>query len=222
MRHVITEKQARAITGGRTPLVPVEYEEAIKALGACLTLDEAKYWNDKADALAAWAKIYRSDEARRKAAQLKLHAYRRMGQLAEDLRPSGKTRFNDSGKILGPAPGSKSLLMEQGFNRDQAEYMRALSRLPETDFSKIATREDVPTPRRAARYLARDDPQFRLLASAYSNILSCIRASKASDVAAKITSNLEQSNRWKKTSIEISEWMDELHQHLTRPDQGNR
>lgn len=56
MNSVITAEQAKKITGGRTPLVPVEYEAAVKSLQACATLDEAKYWSDKSDALAAWAK----------------------------------------------------------------------------------------------------------------------------------------------------------------------
>jgi hypothetical protein len=51
MQQVITAKQARQITGGRTPLVPVVYEDALKALGECLSLDDAKVWDNKADAL---------------------------------------------------------------------------------------------------------------------------------------------------------------------------
>lgn len=49
MQSVISAAEAKKITGGRTPLVPVEYETAITALQACVTLDETKYWSDKAD-----------------------------------------------------------------------------------------------------------------------------------------------------------------------------
>lgn len=51
MKAVISSEQARQITGGRTPLVPVEFETAVKALKACTQIDEAKYWSDKASAL---------------------------------------------------------------------------------------------------------------------------------------------------------------------------
>lgn len=84
MSTVITEQQARQITGGRKPLVPVEYEAACNALAQCVDLDEAKYWSDKADALAAWAKIYRDDRISAQAKRLKLKAYRRMGELAAE------------------------------------------------------------------------------------------------------------------------------------------
>lgn len=90
MQQVISAEQARKITGGRTPHVPVEYETAINALVACRSIDEAKYWSDKSDALAAWAKIYHSDKAAREAKALKLWAFRRMGQLAAELRPNYK------------------------------------------------------------------------------------------------------------------------------------
>lgn len=65
--------------------MPVEYEEACKALAACATIDEGKYWSDKADALAAWAKIYKSDEAAIAARRLKLQAFRRMGEIATQM-----------------------------------------------------------------------------------------------------------------------------------------
>src|SRR5208282_4621524 len=90
---VLTKEEAKRITKGRTPLVPVEYETAITALTECAHLDEAKYWDNKADALAAWAKIYHSDECARKAKMLKMHAYRRMGQLAGELRPKMPVRI---------------------------------------------------------------------------------------------------------------------------------
>lgn len=65
--------------------MPVEYEAACKALAACESIDEGKYWSDKADALAAWAKIYKSDEAAVAARRLKLMAFRRMGELASAM-----------------------------------------------------------------------------------------------------------------------------------------
>lgn len=57
--------------------MPVVYADAVKALEACATMDEAKYYSDKSEALAAWAKIYGSQEDRKAAARLKLHAYAR-------------------------------------------------------------------------------------------------------------------------------------------------
>src|ERR1700689_1121318 len=111
MQQVITREQAKQITRGRTPMVPLEYEEAVKALASCLTFDEAKYWSDKASALAAWAKIYHSHEIDRKAKMLRLHAYRRMAELAQDIQ-----KQNGKGRI-------RTILEEQGLSVTEARQI---------------------------------------------------------------------------------------------------
>jgi hypothetical protein len=68
------------------------YEEACNALARCVDLDEAKYWSDKADALAAWAKIYHDTKIEDQARKLKAKARRSMALLAEALRPTKKTQ----------------------------------------------------------------------------------------------------------------------------------
>ena len=120
MNAVLTREVARQITRGRTPLVPVEYETAVKSLQACIDLNDAKYWDDKADALAAWAKIYRSDETLRKAKMLKLHAFRRMGELAGELKPLK----NDKG---GRQPGAIRALTDVGLSHNSAIAARRLA-----------------------------------------------------------------------------------------------
>lgn len=141
MQQVITAKQAREITGGRKPLVPVVYEEAVKALGECLTLDDAKHWDNKADALAAWAKIYHDDKVARQAKALKLHAYRRMGQLAEEMRPPYKAKRGH----IGPEPGPRMLLQEHGLSHGKARAARALARMSDAKFTDILKHPRAPT-----------------------------------------------------------------------------
>lgn len=126
MQAVITKAQARAITRGREPHVPVEYEQAVTALQACLTLDETKYWSDRADALAAWAKIYGNDQAGRKAKMLKLHAYRRMGILAAELCPPGSRKMG-VGNGKGSLPGPRALLESHGLSTAAADAARTLA-----------------------------------------------------------------------------------------------
>lgn len=138
MQTVITMQQAKKITGGRTPLVPVQYETALRALSECISLDEAKVWSDKADALAAWAKIYRSNDAERKARALKLHAYRRMAQLAKELRPTKPGPFGD-----GPA---KLLQREHGFTKTQAACVLAVGNAPKSSFERMASSPNPPSP----------------------------------------------------------------------------
>lgn len=123
-----------------TPIIPVQYDTAVRALAECVSLDEAKLWSDKADALAAWSKIYSHDEAGIAAKRLKLHAYRRIGLLAAELRPQ---RHNDSGRKL---PGPKSLLREHGFPPVTQHKIGVIAKLPQAKFDALITGENVPTP----------------------------------------------------------------------------
>lgn len=128
--QVLTIEQAREITHGRTPLLPYEYEEAISALAACTQIDEAKYWDNKADVLAAWSKIYHSEEIMRKARVLKLHAYKRMAVLAKQINSDTPAKF----------------LKEQGFTAKEAQNIRAVGRSSDEDFNRAVSSKHVPTP----------------------------------------------------------------------------
>lgn len=98
----------------KTIAMPVVYEDACKALVACTTLDEAKYYSDKSDALAAWAKIYKSDEAAMAAKRLKLHAYRRMSELAEEIAATLSSRPKSAGKAPCIVAGCDSISVARG------------------------------------------------------------------------------------------------------------
>jgi hypothetical protein len=139
----------------RAPM-PVEYDRAIKALEACLSLDETKVWNNAADALAAWAKIYKSDEAELKSKRLRLHAYRRMGQLARELRPPGRMKGGGYRGCQGKLPGAISLLQEHGLTKTEAGASNFIAQLPEEQFQLVLERPLRPTT--VANYLWGKDP----------------------------------------------------------------
>lgn len=127
------------IASSRPAALPVEYDRALQALVACTRIDEARTWSDKADALAAWAKIYKSDQASVLAQRLKLHAYRRMGQLAEELRPH---RRGASGAMY---PGGKSLLLESGLTKGESAAARRLATLTPRQFDQVLAEPAAPT-----------------------------------------------------------------------------
>lgn len=139
----------------RAPM-PVEYDTAIKALEACTSLDETKVWNNAADALAAWAKIYNSDEAELKAKRLRLYAYKRMGQLARELRPPGRMKGGGYRGCQGKLPGAISLLQEYGLTKTEAGAANFISQLPEEQFQRILERPLRPTT--VANHLWGKDP----------------------------------------------------------------
>ena len=142
MQSVLTAEQARKITKGRTPHVPVEYETACKALEACCTLEEGKYWSDKADALAAWAKIFHDSKIERQAKILKLRAYARMGELAKELYPKLVYLGGDRG-----SRGAQTELMERAsMSRHEASTAVRLARVPPEKRKELESLPKIPAP----------------------------------------------------------------------------
>lgn len=210
MQSVITADQARQICGGppRISPMPVEYETAIKMLAACIEIDEAKYFDNQADALAAWAKIYHSDDALRKARQLKLHAYRRMGQISEQLaaaRGVGKGRR---------APVS-AVLIDHGMTRCQARQARHLSKLPAQEFQRILEMPKVPAPHTVTRMAMSGSEGWKLisiLGSGPTNFRSFCRKHNAVELARSLTA--DERSKAREIAVEIAEWIDDFERAL--------
>lgn len=199
---VITVRQAKEITGGRTPLIPVVYEEALMALAACREIDEAKTWNNAADALAAWAKIYHSDRAAREAKLLRLHAYRRMGELARELRPGGhRVSDSPSGKLTVQLPGPRSLLMEKGLRSVEASAAIKISRVETPAFEEVTRRPRIPSPVVLAQETGpkstRICSELALLASRTRNL----------SPAEFLKNPPRIDSRWRENAEEVYEWL---------------
>lgn len=238
MRAVMTRAQAKQATAARTPLVPIEYETALNALTACVTLDEAKYWSDKADALAAWAKIYHSDDAERKARMLKLHAYRRMGELAQQLRPGGgRHRVHETKKDrdnawrerkrlgipaphtpLGSRPGPLSLLRENGLPPERARSALAVARLPEPIFAAAVNAKRPPSPTRL-RDLSRESFLWRELNVQLHALRRFMQQHQPREVVQVAGSAVDTA---RELSIEIQEWLDEFERCLPKKKECKR
>lgn len=207
MQSVITAEQAKKITGGRTPLVPVEYESAVKSLVACTTIDEAKYWSDKADALAAWAKIYKSDEAGLQAKRLRLHAYRRIGVLAIELNPR---KYN----------GALKLLRSKGFAAHSANEACTVAKISEEKFHNILQAKSPPAPSgliikrpgasESWRRLAQGSGSGAVSLVAFAHYCRKTDPTIARDLAA------DEAKRARGLIQEISEWLDELDANLRK------
>lgn len=121
---------------------PIQYEQACHAIVACIHIDEAQAWANKADALAAWAKMYGDDRVSTEARRLKLHAYRRMAQLAEELLPG----WAESRGISSPRVSSLVVLKDQGLTHGIASTVQRIGRVSESKFAKAVESEKPPTP----------------------------------------------------------------------------
>lgn len=220
MNNVITSEQARKITGGRTPLVPVEYESACKSLAACVDLDEAKYWSEKADILAAWAKIYRHDEAGRAAKRLRVHAFRRMGQIAGELRPRNSncgTRGRDKGKFVsgtGSYRGAAALLKEKGLSSPQVQVARRLARTSDSDFDALISRPGVPGLNTIRNTAKGASEAFKKLSGAFRRMAYFTKEESAVDLAKSV--HQDEVDLVRKYATQIAEWIDSLDQALPK------
>jgi hypothetical protein len=190
--------------------LPVEYEAACKALATVTTIDEAKFWTDKAEALAAWAKIYKSDRAAVEAKRLKLHAYRRMGELAAELRPSPVR----DGHTKGPA----SLLMERyGFTRARATTARRLANMSDAEFADLSEGA-APLYRVLQNGAASSGAWHTLMYSSGGGLChsrSFCRRFSASELARGL--KLDEVDKARELVRELSDWLDEFEQHLPKP-----
>lgn len=219
MQTVISKEQARRITGGRTPLVPAEYEAAVTALQKCQTIDDAKYWADKSDALAAWARIYRNDQAGSEAKRLKLHAYRRMGQLAEQLRPRKSIGRSPDGRYVGTMPGPQSLLREHGFNSGEVSAIRRVALTDAHVFNAAVTSPDPPSPTEFMNKTRGGSAIWKVVAgqSGGASLIafrSFCRKYRARDIAKALAP--DEQHKTREMAIEVGDWIDELIERLPR------
>lgn len=219
MNSVISAEQARKITGGRTPLVPVEYEQAVKALQACLTLDEARYWSNKADALAAWAKIWHNDQAGAESKRLKLHAYRRMGELAYELRPNlgtGGQRNRNGHK--GTVPGAPSLLIDNGLTKASATAAVKLARMSSKEFQQLIGGPRPPAPLVVLTQRRGGSESWKLMVyQPGANIARCRTFCRGHDPKKLALGLLDDEVRKARDMVvEIAEWLDAFEQALPK------
>lgn len=200
--------------------VPIVYEEAVKALVACREIDEVKYWNTKAEVLAAWAKIHRSKQAELEARRLKLHAYRRMGQLAEELRP---TRACGNPGSEGRTRGARSLLMEHGLTKNNATFATQISRIPDTKFTSIVNSDRPAGVGSAAIHgmgRGKNKPpaisgvSYRTFSNGIAAFASLFRRNSARDLAKGMSK--DEAKKCKAIVVELTNWLGEFEDNLPK------
>jgi len=226
MQPVITLKEARQITGGRTPLIPLEYEQACNALQACLTIDDAKYWNDKADALAVWAKIYHDDKASRMAKQLKLRAFRKLGELAGELQKSTmrfERKVTKKGKEIhrcgGKTPGPYKLLTEDyGLSHHHANAARKICKIPNDEFEQIVNKQNPPSPTHVSQERRAGSDSWKLITTNFGTTPTAFRTWCRKNDPIKLAKDLtkDEAKKIKEVVIEITEWLDKFEAHLPK------
>lgn len=202
----------------------VVYEDAVKAIIACQDILDAKYWADKAEALIAAAKIWKDQRMSAEAKRLKLRAYRRMGELAQELRPK---RLKGT---KGSSPGANKLLMDKGLNSNEAAKALRIARIPEQQFTSCIEQPAPPSINRVAALgrglgarngqTMKSDAWFEASGTGSGANLMVFRgwcrAHNPKELALGIRP--DEAKKARELVIELQEWLDEFERFLPRED----
>lgn len=123
------------------------YDRMCTAIAECSRVDEAKDIRDKALALEAYYRQARNLDAEREAANVRLRAERRVGELLKDLaRTEPAERAERANAVQGrsstaetnvsPSPYAAALA-EQGMSRQAAHRFQALADIPQAEFEQV-------------------------------------------------------------------------------------
>ena len=131
------------------------YEGMLNAIAKCEQVDEVKDVHDKAMALEAYYKQARNKDAENKAANIRLRAERRAGELLKELaraeapNPTGTNQHEvKSTPKTQPKSPYASALSETGISRQTANQFQKVANVPEAVFEAALSGEDKPSRRK--------------------------------------------------------------------------
>lgn len=139
----------------------VLYEAMVSAIAECARVDEIKDIRDKAMALEMYHKQARNTEAEIEAANVRLRAERRAGELLKELArataPNPAGLGGRTGKIVTSQPVTQqspyaAALEENGITRQTAHRYQRLAEVPKDVFEDALSGPEKPT---AVRVIAR-------------------------------------------------------------------
>lgn len=124
------------------------YDAMVTAITECARVDEVKDIRDKAAALEAYYRQARNLEAEREAANVRLRAERRAGELLKDLaRAQGERTDLRDETLSGDATKSPyaTALADTGMSRQTAHRYQQLADMPRGDFEAALAGPEKPS-----------------------------------------------------------------------------
>jgi hypothetical protein len=124
--------------------LPGSYQKAVTALNRCLRVDEAKDWSDKAEAIAAYARMSRDENLMKIALRIKSRAIRRCGELLKQFSAPGSRTDKPSGDA--PTRLTQREAAERArLSKDQEVTAVRVASVPGETFEKLVDSDDPPT-----------------------------------------------------------------------------
>jgi hypothetical protein len=140
---------------GETGLL--RYDAMCTAIAECHKVDEVKDLRDKAKAIEVYAKQAQNYEAERQAAEVRIRAERRAGELLREMKTNGERESSGGDRkssscdprMIQP---EKRSLQSLGITYDQSSKWQQLAAVPEAEFERVVRGSGRPkessTPRR--------------------------------------------------------------------------
>jgi ParB family chromosome partitioning protein len=121
----------------------IKYDAACLALAAAKTIDEVKQIRNAGAALSAYAKIAKNKQLEADAAEIRIRAERRVGQMMAAQKASVGLAKPPGKKIGGNFPPMKAssapTLESAGIDKDLAKTARKLAAVPEQKFETLVS-----------------------------------------------------------------------------------
>jgi hypothetical protein len=129
---------------GRDAKLPATYEKAQQALAECTRVDEAWNWQNRAAALAAYARMARDNQLRDMALRIQARAIRRAGELLRQVPPA-----NGANQNICPDGGMKvtrsSAAADAGLSKRQKDTALQVANVPANEFASVVDSDTPPS-----------------------------------------------------------------------------
>lgn len=204
--------------------LPVNYQAARTAISQCARIDECKDWQDKAAAIASYARQVNDKSMMEAAQRIMLRARERLGELLLEYR-NGSGRAND--------PSARHKIAEQhGISKSQAASSIAIARVPKQVRDELIERSPPIGVSQLAYHAPRVRPRFEIRPEHRSFEVDGIVASMYRQMMqldpVKLATEMEKEdvafyraipNGERVSRIEfMQEWLDAFEQALPRSD----
>lgn len=120
----------------------IKYEAACRALAECKAVDEVKTWADKAAAMQAYAKMAKDKAMEMDAAEIRIRAERRLGEMLAQQKEEGGLSKGAAGagvnqhtpKEVRSSVSTAPKLADAGISKDLSSRAQKLAAVPEAEF----------------------------------------------------------------------------------------
>jgi hypothetical protein len=125
----------------------IRYDAMCRAIAVCHSVDEVKDIRDKARALEVYAAQALNLEAERKAAEIRIRAERKAGELLKEMKVNGQrhTGYGDQKSESSRSTPKAQTLTDLGISKTHSSQWQALADMSEPDFEAELAKPGKPT-----------------------------------------------------------------------------